>query len=348
MIYSFDKLPEIQKNLPIVDGLNISDFESSRCPFEVNTKELLFTTLNKADIEILKHFKIDPEKKTPEQLLPFHFPSQVYVLVIPDNTVLKDPVILKYKSNTDNLAYGLLIHVGDNSKINIIEDFTEHVQSNHVYYYNQNYIGQNSEVVFASLQNTTANVSLNESRLFNGASGSNTDFFSCHFGGRKINSNISQTSTGEHAELNTNLIVRARENQEFNFVCDNSYLRRNGKGTVITKGIALDKSKIKIDGILNINEGGMGTDAHLSQKILNLSPNSKVDVTPILKIKTNDVKTGHSASIKNVDPEEMFYLEGRSLNPEEARKTLINGFLKEELDKINYLPGIKTWIEKVL
>ena len=348
MQYSFDKLSEIQKNLPQVDGLNISNFESSRCPFQVNNKELLFTTLDKADNEVLKSFNINPSTKKAEQLLCLNFPSQIYVLIIPENMVFDDPVILKYKSNITDLAYGLLIYVGENTKVNIIEDITEHVESKNIYYFNQNYIGKNSQLVFASLQNTDLNVCFNEERMFNGASGSKTDFFSCHFGGKKIVSNIYQTSTGENAELNTNLIVRARDNQEFDFTCNNSYLRRNGKGTLITKGIALDKSKIKIDGILNINEGGIGTDAHLSLKILNLSLDSKVNITPILNIKTNDVKAGHSASIKNVDPEEMFYLEGRSLSPNDARKTLINGFLKEELDKINYLPGIKTWIERVL
>jgi len=100
------------------------------------------------------------------------------------------------------------------------------------------------------------------------------------------------------------------------------------------KGIAQDKAILSFDGLVQINKTAGNSTGYLKQETLNLSPNTTVRAVPALKIDTNDVKAGHSATVRNLNDEDLYYFGARGIRKEMAKKLLITGFLGKELKKI--------------
>jgi Fe-S cluster assembly protein SufD len=65
-----------------------------------------------------------------------------------------------------------------------------------------------------------------------------------------------------------------------------------------------------------------------------LSDKARSDANPILLIDENDVTAGHAASIGQVDPEDMYYLQSRGLDQDTAERLVIRGFLGKVIAEI--------------
>jgi Fe-S cluster assembly protein SufD len=77
-----------------------------------------------------------------------------------------------------------------------------------------------------------------------------------------------------------------------------------------------------------------GTDANQLSRNLLLSETGRVDTEPQLEIYADDVKCSHGAAVGQLDPEELFYLQSRGMNEQDARNLLTYGFAADVLTHI--------------
>jgi Fe-S cluster assembly protein SufB/Fe-S cluster assembly protein SufD len=68
-----------------------------------------------------------------------------------------------------------------------------------------------------------------------------------------------------------------------------------------------------------------------------LSKEARADAIPGLEIETNDVKATHSASVAQINDEELFYLMSRGLSEDSAKKLIIIGFFEPLIERIPVL-----------
>ena len=71
---------------------------------------------------------------------------------------------------------------------------------------------------------------------------------------------------------------------------------------------------------------------------------------PGLEIHTNDVRASHSASVARITPEDLFYVQSRGLEMEEARKLFVVGFfgaVAEKAGRPEVSEVVMKWIEQV-
>ena len=80
--------------------------------------------------------------------------------------------------------------------------------------------------------------------------------------------------------------------------------------------------------------GTTGTDAHQSSRNLVLDPNAEADSRPWLRILADDVRCTHGATISQVVPEHIFYLQARGIPYTEAQKLIVEGFFRPVIDRI--------------
>jgi hypothetical protein len=73
-----------------------------------------------------------------------------------------------------------------------------------------------------------------------------------------------------------------------------------------------------------------------------LNKGSIADAIPGLEIETNEVKATHSASVSQIDEEQIFYLMCRGLDRESAKREIVNGFVEPLSRKMG--PFIRAWI----
>ncbi|MFH2022384.1 MAG: SufD family Fe-S cluster assembly protein [Patescibacteria group bacterium] len=105
------------------------------------------------------------------------------------------------------------------------------------------------------------------------------------------------------------------------------HLAPSTQSEVILKGVASDRSKLKLSGLIRIDADCPQTVSHLTQRILLVGDQAQVESKPNLEILTDDVICSHAASISTLDTDQLFYLMSRGLSRSQAQKVLVAGFL---------------------
>ena len=113
------------------------------------------------------------------------------------------------------------------------------------------------------------------------------------------------------------------------------------------KGILDGNGRAVFNGKVFVRHGAQKTDAMQTNKNLLLSNRARVDTKPQLEIFADDVKCAHGAAIGQLDPEELFYLYARGINPTLARNLLTYGFAEEVIGKIK-LDSIRSQLDKAV
>jgi len=114
------------------------------------------------------------------------------------------------------------------------------------------------------------------------------------------------------------------------------------EGRVVEKSILRNKSKSLFKGMIRIEKNASKSNSFLSSRSILLDKDAKSDAIPGLEILTNDVKATHSASVAQIDEEQLFYLNTRCLSYAEAERTIIEGFLEPLSRKMSF--QVRAWI----
>jgi hypothetical protein len=99
------------------------------------------------------------------------------------------------------------------------------------------------------------------------------------------------------------------------------------KSDISYKGVLRDSAFARVDALAKIAKNAPKSDSYVSAHILLLDKGAKAIATPDLEILNNDVVAGHSASVGQIDEEQLFYLMSRGLTEDEAKALIVEGFL---------------------
>lgn len=95
------------------------------------------------------------------------------------------------------------------------------------------------------------------------------------------------------------------------------------------KGAVTNSAHSIMQGLIDVDGTGKGTDAYLTNRNLVLGPGARADSIPSLSIRTNDLKCSHGSTTGKLNPDELFYLTSRGLSPHDASALLLEGFFEE-------------------
>lgn len=123
--------------------------------------------------------------------------------------------------------------------------------------------------------------------------------------------------------------------------------------TEIMRNVVFDKAKGVFQGQIRVAQDAQKTDAKMACNTLLLSDDAEFSVKPELEIFADDVVCGHGATVADIHPTHLFYLQSRGIPEKQARHLLVQAFVQEtveELDDealIEALEGvIQAWLEK--
>jgi len=85
--------------------------------------------------------------------------------------------------------------------------------------------------------------------------------------------------------------------------------------------------------MIQITSEAPRSQSHQTNNNLILSNKAHVDSIPGMEILTNDVQCKHGATVGKIDPEQLFYMESRGIDPTEGKQLLIEGFLDPIIQK---------------
>ncbi len=137
-------------------------------------------------------------------------------------------------------------------------------------------------------------------------------------------------------------IVFGTEKQLFDITSNLDHAGYSTRGRVMVKSIMKDESKSLFKGMIKIRKDAKISEAYLAGHAILLNKGSHSDAIPGLEIETNEVKATHSASVSQIDEEQIFYLMCKGLDRESAKREIVHGFVEPLSRKMG--PFIRAWI----
>ena len=133
----------------------------------------------------------------------------------------------------------------------------------------------------------------------------------------------------EGASANIYGIVIGRGNDSYKIRTTSFHNAPNTNSRVHLKGVFMDSSSMDFFGMINIDKVAQLSDAYLKNDNLMIGEDCRVNSSPQLEIKADDVKASHGVTISTIDDEHMYYLMSRGISFSDSRDLLIEGFINE-------------------
>ena len=105
-------------------------------------------------------------------------------------------------------------------------------------------------------------------------------------------------------------------------------------GSTQARGVLKGESQTIFKGMIKIVKEAKNSRSYLAHHSMILDRSARSDAVPGLEIDNNEVKATHSASVAQIDEEQLFYLMARGLPPDEARKMVVLGFFEPVLSRV--------------
>ncbi|MBX9765831.1 MAG: Fe-S cluster assembly protein SufD [Bdellovibrionales bacterium] len=107
----------------------------------------------------------------------------------------------------------------------------------------------------------------------------------------------------------------------------------NTQSRQLYKGIMADRSRSVFNGRIYIHPKAQLVNSELLNRNLLMHSTAEIDTKPELEILANDVKASHGATVGQLDPQQLFYLESRAVPRSIALGMLTLGYLEEVLSE---------------
>ncbi len=138
----------------------------------------------------------------------------------------------------------------------------------------------------------------------------------------------------EGASVNIYGIIIGKDADSYKIKTTSSHLAPNTNSRVHIKGVFMDSSNMDFSGMINIDKVAQLSDAYLKNDNLMIGDDCKVNSSPQLEIKADDVKASHGVTISTIDDEQMYYLMSRSLSYKDSQDLLVSGFINDIVQKL--------------
>lgn len=276
------------------------------------------------------------------------FIEQGLVILVEQNSKIDKPLYIHYtqkENNNELYCFRNIIIMESRSSLSIIEHFS----SEHNTFYlrnnvNEIFVGNDAKLrhyKYVDEPNQSYNIALNS--VIEKMNAYYEQFCILKESYFTRNENIIKLQDkGAYANIN-GLYKRNRKGTS-DITTNILHLAPHTMSNQLVKGILDNGGNAVFQGKIHIAPDAQQTEGYQLHKALLLDNNSEVNCKPELEIFADDVKCSHGATSGNIDEEQLFYLQSRGICKNDAKKILIDAFLKETFDCLSE-PIIKEWLK---
>jgi Fe-S cluster assembly scaffold protein SufB len=281
------------------------------------------------------------------------FDSGIFVY-IPRNVIVDDSIRIidvLAPDGTSSITRNIVI-AESSSKATIVQElysnkqFDDKIQQS-LFELLECYVGSNSalEVVTLQAMNEKNSVNFSNRKAFV-EKDAKMSWYMGLFGAQLSRYKIDNIMKGEGASAEDVEIIFGINDQSFDVTSNLIHNGPNTRGRVLSKSVMKDKSKSLFKGMIKIDKNGKSAESYLAGHAILLDKGAKSDTIPGLEIETNEVRATHSASVAQIDENQIFYLMCRGLSNEEAKREIVSGFLEPLSRKMG--PTIRAWVNYLI
>jgi Fe-S cluster assembly protein SufB len=107
------------------------------------------------------------------------------------------------------------------------------------------------------------------------------------------------------------------------------HIGKNTRSRILSKGISTGKSRNTYRGAVVVLPSGEGARNHTQCDSLLIGDECVANTVPFIEVKNQTAVVEHEATASKVNEEQLFYLQARGIESEEAVKLIINGYCDE-------------------
>jgi Fe-S cluster assembly protein SufB len=265
---------------------------------------------------------------------------------IPRNFILDKPIhfLTCLSEDGHSTISRNVIFADESSKATIVQElYSPNIQTQQAYLELMNTnVAANAQLDVTTLQMMDQHAVTFSTRRTDLGQDAKVNWYSGLFGSMLSRYKIEYFLNGPGASSNDSEVIFGNNEQSFDIQTNVTHDSPSTEGRVVEKSILRNKSKSLFKGMIRINENATKSNSFLSGRSILLDKDAKSDAIPGLEIFTNDVKATHSASVAQLDEEQIFYLKTRCLSHEEAERTIVEGFLEPLSRKMSF--QVRAWI----
>jgi len=262
-------------------------------------------------------------------------------ILIPDHVVLDKPVIVRYVTQAPEsswLVWRNMVFVGQNSQLTLFQDFSG---SDTASYWqssiNQFDLAEHAQINQVKCQREGKSAIHLSENLVRQAAHSELVVNSFSLGAKLQRQAWHIDLQGAQARCQAHGLAIVSDSQHSDYHLTIDHQAPECASQQIFRSIACDKSRAIFNGKVVVQPAGQKAVAdQLSQNLL-LSASAEIDTRPELEIYADDVKCTHGATVGQLDPEALFYLQSRGISYEIARGMLLQAFVQDQLEQIHPL-----------
>ena len=342
------RLGELENEICIIQiGTNIHRIN---LPEELKSKGLVISSISDAiqnNSELVKK-ALEASNSKDDKFTALNnaaFNSGVFIH-IPRNFILDKPIhfLTCLSEDGHSTISRNVIFANESSKATIVQElYSPNIQTQQAYLELMNTsIAANAQLDVTTLQMMDQHAVTFSTKRTDLGQDAKVNWYSGLFGSMLSRYKIEYFLNGPGASSNDSEVIFGNNEQSFDIQTNVNHESPSTEGRVVEKSILRNKSKSLFKGMIRIKENASKSNSFLSGRSILLDPDAKSDAIPGLEIFTNDVKATHSASVAQIDEEQIFYLKTRCLSHEEAERTIVEGFLEPLSRKMSF--QVRAWI----
>lgn len=257
------------------------------------------------------------------------------VVHIAKNTVIEQPVQIVYLAVGDALLVQprCLVVAETGSMVTLLEEF-HGTGANFINSVSELWVQANAEVTHLRIQQESSEAVHIGKTAVSQAQDSRYRNTAINLGASISRHHLEVYQTGPQTDTVLNGLTAIRDRTLADTHSLISLAHPHGTASQLQKNLVDDRAHGVFNGKVYVPQKAQLTNASQLNRNLLLSPKSRVDTKPELDIVADDVKCAHGATVSQLAPDEVFYLQSRGINRDQAQRLLIYAFAMEIIEPI--------------
>ncbi|MFP4628106.1 MAG: Fe-S cluster assembly protein SufB [Halobacteriales archaeon] len=270
---------------------------------------------------------------------------------IPEETVVEMPVQAYFRMNSEGMGQfeHTLIVAEPGAEVHYIEGCSAPQYATHSLHAGgvEVFVKEGAHVQYSTVQNWSRNTyNLNTKRAIVEADG-RMEWVSGSMGSKKTMLYPSSILKGRGASDNHITIAFAGEGQDIDTGAKVYHNAPETKSTIESKSISKGGGRTNYRGLVHIADGAANSSTSVECDALMFDNESTSDTMPFMEIEESTVDVAHEATVGKIGDEDVFYLQSRGMDDDDAKQLIVSGFIEpitEELP-IEYAVELNRLIE---
>ncbi len=253
-------------------------------------------------------------------------------IYVPKNTKVDIPLQAYFRINAENMGQfeRTLIIADEGSSVHYIEGCTAPVYSSDSLHSAvvELVALPGAHIRYTTIQNWSTNVYNLVTKRAHAHRDSVVEWVDGNIGSKLTMKYPAIVLKGERAQGEVLSVAFAGDDQHQDAGAKIIHAAPNTSSRIISKSISKGEGRSSYRGLVQVAKGASGSRTSVECDALLIGEKARSDTYPTMDVAERDVKIEHEARVSKLAEEQLFYLQSRGIDADQARLMIVNGFIE--------------------